>query len=327
MGYAAASTPYDYPLHGAEPLSAFPREAWKRVQLKDIFIQKMFMFKSWKSVEPYLLVTPQTLVFLLFLVFPIATIFIVSFWEFNGYSMTPGFTLENYRNIFTSQVSLATYLNTFKFVGLVWFFTLIIGFPVAYFLAFCIDSLRWQIILFLVCTIPFWTSNIIRMISWIPFLGREGLLNKLLIGIGLTEQPIDIFLFSNFAVVLAMVHLYTLFMIVPIFNSLMRIDRNLVAAAEDAGASGFQVFKEVILPLSLPGIAIGSIFVVTLTMGEFVTVRLMSGGQAASVGYLIRNQIGSLQYPLAAANAVILLIVTLAIIFGILRTIDIRKEL
>jgi putative spermidine/putrescine transport system permease protein len=285
------------------------------------------MLKSWKSIEPYLLVTPQTLVFLLFLVFPIATIFIVSFWEFNGYSMTPGFTLENYRNIFTSQVSLATYLNTFKFVGLVWFFTLLIGFPVAYFLAFYIDSLRWQIILFLICTIPFWTSNIIRMISWIPFLGREGLLNKLLIGIGLTEQPIDIFLFSDFAVVLAMVHLYTLFMIVPIFNSLMRIDRNLIAAAEDAGASSFQVFKEVILPLSQPGIAIGSIFVVTLTMGEFVTVRLMSGGQAASVGYLIRNQIGSLQYPLAAANAIILLIVTLAIIFGILRTIDIRKEL
>ncbi len=285
------------------------------------------MLKGWKSVEPYLLVAPQTLVFLLFLVFPIFTIIVVSFWEFTGYSMTPGFTLDNYLNIFRSQVSLATYLNTFKFVGLVWFFSLAIGFPVAYFLAFYINSLRWQIILFLVCTIPFWTSNIIRMISWIPFLGREGLLNQFLMGMGLTQQPMDIFLFSNFAVVLAMVHLYTLFMIVPIFNSLMRIDRNLIAAAEDAGASGFQVLKEVIAPLSFPGVAIGSIFVVTMTMGEFVTVRLMSGGQAASVGYLIRNQIGSLQYPLAAANAVILLIVTMVLIVAILRIVDIRKEL
>jgi putative spermidine/putrescine transport system permease protein len=285
------------------------------------------MLKGWKSVEPYILAAPQTLIFLLFLVFPIATIFVVSFWQFNGYSMTPAFTLDNYLNIFQSQVSLSTYLNTFKFVGLVWFFTLIIAFPVAYFLAFHITSLRWQIILFLVCTIPFWTSNIIRMISWIPFLGREGLLNKLLIALQLTDQPLDIFLFSDFAVVLAMVHLYTLFMIVPIFNSLMRIDRDLIAAAKDAGASGFQVLKEVIFPLSVPGIAIGSIFIVTLVMGEYITVRLMSGGQAASVGYLIRNQIGSLQYPLAAANAVILLLVTLAIIVGILRLVDIRKEL
>ncbi|MBE9182161.1 ABC transporter permease [Oculatella sp. LEGE 06141] len=285
------------------------------------------MLKGWKSIEPYLLVTPQTLVFLLFLVFPIATIFVVSFWEFTGYSMTPAFTLDNYITIFRSPVSLATYLNTFKFVGLVWFFTLIIAFPVSYFLAFHITSLRWQIILFLICTIPFWTSNIIRMISWIPFLGREGLLNKLLITLQITQQPLDIFLFSNFAVVLAMVHLYTLFMIVPIFNSMMRIDRDLIAAARDAGASGFQVLKEVIVPLTIPGIAIGSIFIVTLVMGEFVTVRLMSGGQAASVGSLIRNQIGSLQYPLAAANAVVLLVITLAIIMGILRLVDIRKEL
>lgn len=263
----------------------------------------------------------------MFLVFPIATIFVVSFWQFTGYSMIPAFSLDNYINIFTSPVSLATYLSTFKFVALVWFFTLAIGFPVAYFLAFHITSLRWQIILFLVCTIPFWTSNIIRMISWIPFLGREGLLNQLLLRLGLIDQPLDIFLFSDFAVVLAMVHLYTLFMIVPVFNSLMRIDRDLIAAARDAGASGFQVLKEIILPLTVPGIAIGSIFIVTLVMGEFVTVRLMSGGQAASVGYMIRNQIGSLQYPLAAANAVILLIVTLAIVMGILRVVDIRKEL
>lgn len=285
------------------------------------------MLKSWKSLQPYLLVAPQTLVFLLFLVVPIIAIIIVSFWEFTGYSMTPSFTLDNYLNIFNSQVSLSTYLNTFKFVSIVWLLTLLIGFPIAYFLAFYVDSLRWQIVLFLICTIPFWTSNIIRMISWIPFLGREGILNKTLIALQLTDQPIDIFLFSDFAVVLAMVHLYTLFMIVPIFNSMMRIDRALIVAALDVGASGFQVLKEIIIPLCFPGIAIGSIFVVTLVMGEFVTVRLMSGGQASSVGYLIRNQIGSLQYPLAAANAVVLLFVTLILVLGILRTVDIRKEL
>jgi putative spermidine/putrescine transport system permease protein len=284
------------------------------------------MSETWKTLKPYALITPQTLVFLLFLVFPIVMIGVVSFWEFNGYSMTPAFTLDNYRGILTN-VTFKTYLNTFRFLGMVWLATLLIGYPVAYFLAFHVPKLEWQILLFLVCTIPFWTSNIIRMISWVPLLGREGLVNQGLMGVGLIQQPLDWLLYSDFAVVLGMVHLYIIFMIAPIFNSLMRIERSLITAAEDLGASGFQTFKEVILPLSAPGIAIGSIFIVTLIMGEFVTVRLMGGGQAASVGKLIQTQIGSLQYPLAAANAIVLLAVTMLIIVSILRVLDIRKEL
>ncbi|WP_449417944.1 ABC transporter permease [Phormidium nigroviride] len=282
---------------------------------------------DWKKFKPYFLVAPQTLVFLLFLVLPILAIFIVSFWTFNGYTMVPTFTLNNYLTIFTSKVFLSTYVNTIKFAAIVWLLTLAIAYPVAYFLAFHIKSLKWQTILFLVCTVPFLTSNIIRMISWIPFLGREGILNGLLMGLHLTDQPLEMFLFSDFAVLLAMVHLYTLYMVAPTFNSMMRIDRSLIAAAEDAGASAWQIQKEIIFPLSSPGIAIGSIFVVTLVMGEFATVRLMSGGQTSSVGYLIKTLIGSLQYPMAAANAIVLLIVTLLIVFGILRAVDIRKEL
>ena len=285
------------------------------------------MLKPWKTWQPYLLVAPQALVLLLFLVFPILTIFVVSFWSFNGYSMTPGFTLDNYIGVLASKVTLATYLNTFKFVAIVWSLTLAIAYPIAYFLAFHVKNLRWQIILFLVCTIPFLTSNIIRMIAWIPFLGREGIINQALMALHLTDRPVEMFLFSDFSVILAMVHLYVLYMIAPIFNSMMRIDRALVSAAEDAGASPLQVQTEIILPLAAPGIAIGSIFVVTLIMGEFATVRLMSGGQASSVGYLIKNQIGSLQYPLAAANAIILLVITLLLVFTILRIVDIRKEL
>ncbi|MBD1919143.1 MULTISPECIES: ABC transporter permease [Cyanophyceae] len=284
------------------------------------------MSETWKTLKPYALITPQTLVFLLFLVFPILMIGVVSFWEFNGYSMTPAFTLANYQGTLT-DVTFKTYLNTFKFLGMVWLATLLIGYPVAYFLAFHVPKLEWQILLFLVCTIPFWTSNIIRMISWVPLLGREGLVNQMFMGVGLIQQPMEFLLYSDFAVVLGMVHLYIIFMIAPIFNSLMRIERSLVTAAEDLGASGLQVFKEVILPLSAPGIAIGSIFIVTLVMGEFVTVRLMGGGQSASVGKLIQTQIGSLQYPLAAANAIVLLVVTMLIIISILRVLDIRKEL
>ncbi len=265
------------------------------------------MYKDWKTIQPYLLAAPQTLILFAFLVFPILMIFIVSFWQFNGYAMTPAFTLDNYINVFTSKVSLSTYINTFKYVVLVWTACVAIAFPVAYFLAFCIETESLRILLFLLCTIPFWTSNIIRMISWIPLLGREGLINQFLLNLNLTQQPVEWFLYSDFAIVLGMVHLYNFFMIAPIFNSMMRIDRTLITAARDMGASSVAVLKEIILPLTAPGIAIGSIFVVTLVMGEYVTVRLMGGGQSASIGKLISTQIGSLQYPLAAANAVILL--------------------
>jgi putative spermidine/putrescine transport system permease protein len=158
-------------------------------------------------------------------------------------------------------------------------------------------------------------------------LGRNGLVNSALINAGIIPQPIEWLLYSDFAVVLAMVHLYTLFMVTPIFNTLMRIDRSLFEAARDAGASGWQILWNVVIPLAKPGIAIGSIFVVTLVMADFSTVQVMSGGQSASVALMMKNQMSLLQYPAAAANAVVLLIVVLMMVAAILRVVDIRKEL
>jgi putative spermidine/putrescine transport system permease protein len=109
---------------------------------------------------------------------------------------------------------------------------------VAYFLAFHVRTVGMQTLLFILCTVPFWTSNVIRMISWVPLLGRNGLVNQGLMAAGLVDEPVEWLLFSDFSVVLAFVHLYTMFMIVPIFNSMMRIDRSLIEAARDAGASG-----------------------------------------------------------------------------------------
>jgi len=218
-------------------------------------------------------------------------------------------------------------LNTLKYAAITWAITLILGFTVAYYLAFEIRSQTMQIVLFLLCTIPFWTSNIIRMISWIPFLGRNGIANSSLISMGVIDEPVEWLLFSDFAVILAFVHLYTLFMVVPIFNTMMRIDRSLIEAARDAGATGFQVLTNVIIPLCKPGIMIGTIFVLALVMGDFITVRFMSGSQSANVGRLISNDIALLQYPSAAATAVVLLATVLIMIGILLRFVDIRKEL
>jgi putative spermidine/putrescine transport system permease protein len=278
-------------------------------------------------LAPYLQALPLAVILGIFLVIPILTIVMVSFWDYDSIRIYPDFVTFNYEETLFEWVTWKTYLNTLKFTVMVWAITLFVGFWVAYFLAFHVRTATMQMVLFLVCTVPFLTSNIIRMISWIPFLGRNGLLNTALIDAGIVPEPLEFLLFSEFAVVLAMVHLYTLFMVTPIFNTLMRIDRALIEAARDAGASGFQILTNVILPLAKPGMAIGTIFVVTLVMGDFITVRFMSGGQSASVGLMMANQISLLQYPAAAANAVVLLVVVLIMVAGILRVVDIRKEL
>ena len=272
-------------------------------------------------------ILPLLSVLVLFLVAPVVIILAVSFWDYTEFSLIPDFVLTNYIEIFESGVTYSTYLNTFKFAFLGWLFTVIIGFTLAYFLAFHVRTLRWQIILFLICTIPFWTSNIIRMIAWIPVLGRNGLMNSLLLELGVISEPLEWLLYSDFAVILAFVHLYTLFMLVPIFNSMMRIDKSIIEAAQDMGANSLQILINVIIPLCLPGIAIGTIFVVSLIMGDFITVQAMSGGQSASVGLAMNNKRALLQYPAAAADAIILLCVVLGMVAILMRTINIRKEL
>jgi putative spermidine/putrescine transport system permease protein len=275
----------------------------------------------------YLQISPLLLVLLLFFVGPILLMVVVSFWDYNEFSLIPDFVWTNYEELFTSSVTYTIYLKTFKFAFLTLLFTFLTGFTVAYFLAFHVKSLNWQMALFLLCTVPFLTSNIIRMIAWIPVLGRHGLVNQGLLAAGVVDQPLEWLLYSDFAVLLAFVHLYTLFMVVPIFNSMMRIDRSLIEAAYDAGSTGWQTLWHIILPLCKPGIAIGSIFVITLVMGDFVTVQTMSGGQSASVGVAMNNKRALLQYPAAAADSVILLITVLIIVALLMRVVNIRKEL
>lgn len=276
---------------------------------------------------PYVQATPLLVILGFFLAIPILLLLVVSFWDYDFAGMYPDFVTFNYGETLGSWVTWKTYGNTLKFAAIVWAITAFVGFWVAYFLAFHVRTATMQMVLFLICTVPFLTSNIIRMISWIPVLGRNGLINSGLVGSGVIDQPIEWLLYSDFAVILAMVHLYTLFMVTPIFNTMMRIDKSLVEAARDAGAADWQIIWNVILPLAKPGIAIGTIFVVTLVMADFSTVQVMSGGQSASVALMMRNQMSLLQYPAAAANAIVLLVLVLLMVAGILRIVDIRKEL
>jgi putative spermidine/putrescine transport system permease protein len=280
------------------------------------------------GLVPYVLAAPLALIFATFFVVPVLLVVMVSFFDYESYQiLIPALSLQNYVDVFTDATTWATYLTTLKFCLIVWAITGALGFAIAYFLAFYLRDLTWQMALFLLTTIPFWTSNVIRMISWIPILGRNGLVNSALLAVGLVDKPQEWLLYSDFSVVVGYVHLFTVFMIVPIFNSMARIDKALLEAARDAGASEWQTIRLVVLPLCKPGIAIGSIFVLTVVMGDFATVNVLGGGQVASVGKAIYTELGLLQFPPAAANAMVLLAAVVLMIAALTRIIDVRKEL
>jgi putative spermidine/putrescine transport system permease protein len=276
----------------------------------------------------WLYISPLMLVLVPFFVAPLLVIIAASFLQSDGFGgIIASPTLQNYIDIFSSGLTLNLYIETIKFTVLTWLFSLIIGFWIAYFLVFHIRNPLLAIGLFLLCTVPFWTSNIIRMISWIPLLGKEGLINMALIKLGVVHEPLEFLLFSGFSVVVAYVHQLTIFMIVPIFNSMGRIDKRVVEAALDAGASRLDIMRHIILPLSKNGIALGTIFVVSIVMGDFFVIKVMSGGGSASVVGALYEDVGVLQYPSAAASAVVLTILVTLIVTAILRSVDVRKEI
>lgn len=276
---------------------------------------------------PWLLAGPLTLILIVFFVFPTLLFLVVSFFDHDRVGIYPAFLLDNYREVFTSEGTLRLYGGTFKFAAIVWAITLFLGFNIAYFLVFHVRSGAIRAALFLLCAIPFLTSAIIRTIAWIPFLGRNGVFNQALMDIGLTSQPLDFLLFSDFSVVIAYVYLCTIMMIGPIANSLFKIDRSVIEAAHDAGASRWQLMTSVIIPLSKTGITIGSLLVVTQVMGDYFVVRQMSGGQRASIVSALSTEIQAMQYPPAAANAMLLVVIVIIMVSLMMRVVDVRKEL
>ena len=247
---------------------------------------------------------------LVFLIIPVLVVIVVSFFQptLSGFVRT--FTLENYQLLAGSAAFVRTLGSTIVNALLTTVITFLLGFWVAYYLALVVPDLRRKFALFIIALAPFFTSFLIRAIAWIPMMGREGLLNSTLINLGIISQPLDFLLFSDFAVRVAMVQLYLLFMVSPIFFSLSTIEPAILEAARDSGAGWWAILREILLPLARPGIVIGAVFVFVLSMGEFATVRLIGGGKTSSVGLAIQNFVTYIQFPQAAAAASILVLVT-----------------
>jgi putative spermidine/putrescine transport system permease protein len=202
-----------------------------------------------------------------------------------------------------------------------------LGYPIAYFLAMQVQSFKWQLALFLVCMVPFWTSYLIRAVAWMPMLGRRGLLNKFLLSIDAIDKPVTFLLYSEFSYTMALAQLYVVLCVGPIFFSLAKIDNAILEAARDMGATPFQIFREIIGPLSLPGVAIGMIFIFVMIMGEFATAVVVYGGKTSTTGTVILNYYAIANYPFAAVNALMLMLSMMIGVVIILKLVDIRKEL
>lgn len=269
---------------------------------------------------------PGALWILVFLAAPMMMILLTSFWEKTPTGFEPfSWTLDNYSRLFDTSVYRDVMFDTLKNSFIVLIVCLLIGYPIAFFLAQCVKSIKMQIALFIIVLAPFWTAYVIRIIAWYPILGRQGAINYGLEKVGIISEPLDFLLFSNFAVIIALVQLYVLFMVTPIFFQLATIDKAAVEGARDLGASPFQVFREVVLPLSLPGVLIGCIFVFVLVMGEFATVQIIGGGQIQSVGTIVRQYYINIDLPAAAAGSTILVLVMTAGVAVLLRFAKIRE--
>ena len=288
-----------------------------------------------------ILVAPAALWLVVFLVLPLLSIFVFSFWKSTGHGMAPGFTLEHYRNFFASSgffdphssefltpsIFIRTLWLTFRFTVTTMAICLVLAYPIAYFLSMQVQDFKWQLSLFLLVMVPFWTSYLIRAVAWLPMLGRHGLINEFLISMGAIEEPLSFFLYSEFSYTMALVQLYVMLAVGPIFFSLAKIDRTLLEAARDMGATPFQIFREIIAPLSLPGVAIGMIFIFVAVMGEFATAVVVYGGKSSTTGTVILSYYVTGNYPFAAVNAFMLMIAMMMGVVVILRLVDIRKEL
>ena len=272
-------------------------------------------------------VGPLALILIVLFALPTLLFLIVSFYDYDRTGIYPAFLMDNYRELLTTPATWRVYVSSLRFAFIVWAITLFLGFNIAYFLIFHIRNNITRTVLFLLCAIPFWTSGIIRTIAWIPFLGRNGAFNQILMGLGITTQPLTFLLFSDFAVIVTYVHLFTLLMVGPIANSLSKIDPALMEAAIDAGASRWRTMTNIVIPLSKTGITLGSILVFTQVMGDYFVVRQMSGGQSASIVSMLSTEIQAMQYPPASANAMVLVIFVACLVGGMMKVVDVRKEL
>jgi putative spermidine/putrescine transport system permease protein len=280
-----------------------------------------------QSLGGWMLLAPGVIWMLLCLVVPMLMMVYVSFWTQHTFSIDSTPTFANWIAFFSTPTYVDSLLTTIR----LWFITLaltfLIGYPVAVYIGLFVRNRTIQTSLLVLCVVPFWTSFLIRILAWRPMLGTEGAVNLILLKLGLVSTPIEALLFTQYSVIVGMVQIYVVFMVGPVAFMVSRIDRSLIEAARDLGAGTTRIFFTVILPLSLPGIVVGAIFVSVMVLGEFATPAALSGSKVNLLGNIIVTQVGSLKWAFASVCGVILTVLMAVTVVGLLRIVNLRREI
>ncbi len=250
------------------------------------------------------LISPTLLYALALLVAPIAVVIAYSFWTQDYLTIDRTFTLEQYRTALTEPIYRDLLLRSLWVSLLVSLFTVVLAYPIAYYISF--HGGRHKGLWLFLITIPFWTSYLLRVMSWKVILGYNGVLNSGLMGLGIIDEPSTALLYNTSAVVITLTHAWAAFAILPIFVSLEKVDRTLIEAATDLGDGPVRSFLRVTLPLSLPGVISALLIVMIPTVGDYVTPKLVGGKDGVMIASAIEAQFKrGANWPMGAALSVI----------------------
>jgi len=266
-------------------------------------------YKTAVTIPPLLWVT-------IFLLVPYAILFCYSFWSVSSaQTIVHNWNLQNYLQLARNPIYLQVLFRSMRIAASVTVFALLLGYPLAYYLSF--HAAKRKDLLYQLVIIPLWASYLVRGYAWKTILGSDGVLNGFLQYLHITHKPVEFFLYSPFAVIITLTHIYTPFTLLPIYASLEHIPRNLVEASHDLGASPWSTFRRVILPLSLPGVLAGATFAFVLTLGDFLAPLLVGGPSGIMISNVVVSLFGAAyNWPLGAAISfgMMLLVVTLLFI-------------
>jgi spermidine/putrescine transport system permease protein len=265
-------------------------------------------YKTAVTIPPLLWVT-------VFLLVPYAILFCYSFWSVSSaQTILHNWNLQNYLQLVRNPIYLQVLFRSMRIAASVTVLALLLGYPLAYYLSF--HAAKRKDLLYQLVIIPLWASYLVRGYAWKTILGSDGVLNGFLQYLHITHRPVEFFLYSPFAVIITLTHIYTPFTLLPIYASLEHIPRNLVEASHDLGASPWSTFRRVILPLSLPGVLAGATFAFVLTLGDFLAPLLVGGPSGIMISNVVVSLFGAAyNWPLGAAISFCMMLLVVTLLF------------
>ncbi len=274
-----------------------------------------------------LLLAPAVLWVVVAVAVPLALLVWVSFWRVDGGNLVRTFDTSTWSSVLSSGTYRSIVWQTLKVVLIVLAIVAALGLSAGYFLARFVRSRRMQILLLMLAILPFWTSYVIRIITWQPLFGSRGFLNWLLTTLGIIDEPASAFLYNQTALIVAMSSMYVVFVVGPVFWAFSRIDKDVIAASRSLGANAWTTFLRVELPLAKGGLVAGCFFATIFLLGDYATEQLVGGGTNPSLSGTVNAIAGSGQWPLAAALAIVLLVLAALVLGALMKIHDLRKEL